>query len=75
MLAVLAAMALHSLNDGLVGLDTNTTSPVFFITPLVIVLAYLAMKHAARQMVPPDNVEHVSPWWRPVPPQHSHSSS
>lgn len=66
-LAVLAAMGLHSLNDGLIGLDTNDTGPVFFITPLVILIAYLLLKHSARQMVPPDNVEHVPPRWRPSP--------
>lgn len=66
-LAVLAAMALHSLNDGLIGLDTKDAGPVFLITPVVILVAFLAMKHGARQMVPPDNVEHVSPGWRPIP--------
>lgn len=74
-LSVLAAMLLHSLNDGLIGLDTKALGITTFITPLVILIAYLAMKHAARQMVPPDNVERVSPRWRPVAPERTHTPS
>lgn len=65
-LAVVAAMALHSVNDGLIGLAGTSPGPVGLVTPTVLLVAYLALRHGARQLVPPDNVRHVSPRWRPI---------
>jgi hypothetical protein len=62
------AMVLHSTNDLLV-LDKDAVKATSFISVFVVVVAYLAQKHSARQLVPPDRVDAVSPRWRPVAPR------
>jgi hypothetical protein len=65
--AVAVAMFLHSVNDVLV-LDKDAPSVASYITIVVLATLYVAIKHSARQMVPPDNVGVVSPRWRPIAP-------
>ncbi len=54
------------MNDGLIGIENTKSGSVALVTPVVMFVAYLALKHGARQMVPPDNVDNVSPHWRPI---------
>lgn len=68
--ALLYVMALHSINDGLIGL-ADKSKLLGYITPVMFVVLYFSMKFAARQLVPPDNVTNVPPMWRPVPPKRS----
>jgi RsiW-degrading membrane proteinase PrsW (M82 family) len=68
--AVAVAMFLHSVNDVLV-LDEDAPPATHGITIAVLAVLYVATKHSARQMVPPDNVASVSARWRPVAPDSS----
>jgi hypothetical protein len=68
--ALVLAMALHSANDAAV-LDPHGP-PVFGMVTLVVVgVLYVLVKRNARQLVPPDNLDAVSPGWRPVAPAPS----
>jgi peptidoglycan/LPS O-acetylase OafA/YrhL len=66
--AVAVAMLLHSVNDVLV-LDPHAPKAAGSITLVVMIVLYVATRHSARQMVPPDNVAAVSSRWRPVAPR------
>jgi RsiW-degrading membrane proteinase PrsW (M82 family) len=63
--AYLVAVALHSLNDAAV-LDRGGPKAFSLATAVVVVVLYVLLKRSARQMVPPDNVDAVSPRWRPI---------
>jgi hypothetical protein len=69
--AALGAMFLHSLNDVIALDDAETMKALGAISLVVGLIGYFLLKHTARQLVPPDNVESVSPRWRPVPPRKS----
>lgn len=67
----LIAVFAHSLNDVVV-LDKelgDVTKLLSGITLFAVIVMYLLQKHAARQLVPPDNVADVSPRWRPAAPK------
>ena len=68
--ATALAMVLHSVND-VIALDRHVPAILGLVTPVVLIGLYLATKHSARQMVPPDNVAAVSEGWRPVAPAAS----
>jgi hypothetical protein len=72
--AWLLAMAMHSVND-LCALDLRDVKATGAVTPLIILTAYLLLKHSSRQLVPPDMVGKVSRRWRPIPPRHALASS
>jgi hypothetical protein len=61
--ALAVAMALHSVNDAAA---LSSSKALGIVTPAVVVFLYFALKRAARQLVPPDNVASLSPHWRPV---------
>ncbi len=62
--AWLIAVFAHSINDFIV-LDGFAEGLLGFVSIAAVVIMYLFQKHAARQLVPPDNVGLVSPHWRP----------
>ncbi|UJA19956.1 PrsW family intramembrane metalloprotease [Thermoleophilia bacterium SCSIO 60948] len=68
-----AAMAIHSINDGIAADDLSFTGSSL-ATPAAMLIAYLLLKHGARQLVPPDRVEAASPRWRPVAPRRAQAS-
>jgi hypothetical protein len=68
--AFVIAMLAHSTND-LIALDKSHMKALSSISLFVFVVMYLAQKHNARQLVPPDKVGEVSPRWRPVAPRGS----
>lgn len=76
------AMAIHSLHDGLMGRNVNTSTlkpptmesageavavSVVVLVPTVVlaVLFFLLLRHAARELVPPDVIGVNAPHWRP----------
>jgi hypothetical protein len=61
-------MAMHSVND-LCAIDLRDVKATGAVTPLIILTAYLLIKHSSRQMVPPDMVGKVSRRWRPIAPR------
>jgi hypothetical protein len=62
------AMAMHSFNDLSISY-ADRVSGLGSATAVVLVVMYFAIKHAGRQLVPPDNVAGVSPRWRPRAPR------
>lgn len=68
--AWVVAMIAHSTNDVVV-LAGDAGGLLSGITLFAVIVMYLAQKHVARQLVPPDNVGRVSPRWRPVAPRRS----
>lgn len=62
------AMAMHSINDLSISYDDEVRA-LGSVTAVVLTVMYFAIKHAARQLVPPDNVAAVSPRWRPRAPR------
>jgi hypothetical protein len=69
--AFAGAMALHSINDVLVLNEASKFKALGAVSFVAGLIGYFLLKHSARQLVPPDNVENVSPHWRPVAPRSS----
>lgn len=57
--AFITASILHGLIDEGFGLK------IFAIPAFSVIAAYLLLKLAARELVPPNMISKVSPWWRP----------
>lgn len=57
--ALLMAMALHSVND------TAAAAVPLLAVGIVPIAVYLVFKHCARDLVPPDALAEVPPGWRP----------
>lgn len=67
LLAYLTAIALHSINDGVIGGLVQTAYPaaMLIVWPLWVVLIYQVFRVHTKELVPPDSLE-VSPRrWRP----------
>lgn len=73
--AWLVAVLVHSVND-IFAIDeelADISRATAYVTIVAVLVMYLLQKHSARQLVPPENVEKVSPRWRPLAPRASRS--